>query len=182
MTASGLNLLPWRERREKRRKVNYWFFLALSTLAPFLLALALNLQARSELGGLRDEIRQASLEREAMTGIVEERQLLEVEIGTSEGWLRESARLAQRRSLVLDLWSELSRHLPDAVYYERIAADREGILISGITASSPELASYLRRLEASPSFSAPRLIDLEDHPSGHRFSIEASVWMQDERQ
>ena len=182
MTAPALNLLPWRERGERRGRRIYWLALAACLILPCLLASALNLQARSELLALRKEIRQASVEREAMARLGEQQQRIEGEIDASKGWLKAFERLGERRALVLELWSELSLHLPDSAYYERIATHSEGVLITGITDSSPELASYLRRLEASPSFASPRLIDLEDHPNGHRFSVEADIWSRQRAQ
>lgn len=168
-----LNLLPWRERLEKRRKAQYLLWLSLALAAPCLAATWLNLQAKTELDSLRDQIASAAQEREAMQQLAEARQEASIRIATRREWLEDYEALRRRRSLTLDIWSELARHLPDAIYYDGIAAEGDEIRITGFTASSPELASYLRRLEASATFPSPRLTDLEDHPYGHKFAIEA---------
>lgn len=171
----GLNLLPWRERLEKRRKAHYLLWLGVALGAPCLVALWLNLQAGAALETMREQIADAATDREAIQEMAEAREEATSSVATLHKWLEDHSALRQRRSLLLDVWSELSRHLPDAIYYERIASEGPEIRITGFTASSPELASYLRRLEASATFSSPRLTDLEDHPYGHRFAIEARL-------
>ena len=175
MTNQAVNLLPWRERKARKRQRTYLVILAMSVILPCLGAFLLHWEKGKEVDRLRSEISSHRLAIEDIKEIEDEQALLTSKIAEAEAWLVEYEVFFARRTLFLRLWSELARHLPDSMHYRSLRLDSSRLTLTGITSSSPDLATYMRRLEASSVFVSPRLIDLEDAPAGHQFGIEASV-------
>ncbi len=175
MSAHDLNLLPWRKRKEERHRRAYFVMLGMSVVAPCLGAFAMHWERGIEVSRLRAEVAGYRLAIESTEQMEAERALLGNHILEAEGWLAEFERLLQRRGDFLRLWTELAAHLPDSMHYQTVVLEGSSVTLSGVTSSSPDLATYMRRLEASALFASPRLIDLEDTPSGHKFGIEARL-------
>ncbi len=175
MTDQAVNLLPWRQRQEKKRQRTYFLILAMSVVLPGFGAFLLHWEKGKEVDQLRREVRGYRLAGERLEEIKHQQALVTSRIDESEAWLIEYEVFFERRLLFLKLWSELARHLPDSIHYRSFKLDRSSLTLTGMTSSSPDLATYMRRLEASSVFVSPRLIDLEDTPTGHQFEIEASL-------
>lgn len=175
MIAQEVNLLPWRQRREKQQQHTYFLMLALSVLLPSIAAFLLHWEQSMEVDRLRSEISRYKQAGERSEGIKDKQALLIGRIDEAEAWLVEYEAFVAHRTLFVKLWGELARHLPDSMHYRSLQLEDSSLTLTGMTMSSPDLATYMRRLEASPVFVAPRLIDLEDAPVGHRFGIEAEL-------
>lgn len=175
MTNQAVNLLPWRERQDRRRQVAYFLVLAMSVILPCLGALLLHSETGREVERLRSEISGYRLANDRTELIKEQQARLTSKIDQAENWLAEYEVLLARRMLFLRLWSELAQHLPDSMHYQSLELERSSLILTGVTNSSPDLATYMRRLEASSVFVSPRLIELEDSLAGHQFGIEASL-------
>ena len=175
MTNQAVNLLPWRERQERKRQCTYFLILAMSVILPCFGAFLLHWEKGKEVDRLRSEISGYRLASERLGEIKDEQELLTSRIAEADSWLVEYEVIFERRLLFLRFWSELARHLPDSMHYQSLQLDRSSLNLTGMTNSSPDLATYMRRLEASSVFDSPRLIDLEDMSAGHQFGIEANL-------
>lgn len=173
MTGHAVNLLPWRVRQEEKRRRTYFSMLALSVILPSLAAALLHWEKGKAVDEVRSELSDLKFAQERIEGIKDEQALLASRTAEAEAWLAEYEVFYARRLLFLRLWSELARHLPDSMHYRKLQLERRGLMLAGVTSSSPDLATFMRRLEASPAIASPRLTDLEDTPLGHRFGIEA---------
>lgn len=149
--------------------------LALSLVIPGLGAFIMHWERGMEVMRLRAEMVGYRLVIERMEQMEDERGLLHNKILEAEGWLSDFDQFLERRGHFLRLWTELATHLQDSMHYQSVALEKSSVFLTGVTGSSPDLATYMRRLEASTLFASPRLIALEDTPSGHRFGIEAQL-------
>ena len=175
MTNQAVNLLPWRERQERKRQRTFFLILTMSVILPCFSAFLLHWEKGKEVDRLHSEISGYRLASERLEEIKDEQVQLTSRLAEAESWLVEYEVFFERRLRFLKLWSELARHLPDSMHYRSLQLDGSSLNLTGMTNSSPDLATYMRRLEASSVFDSPRLIDLEDTPAGHQFGIEASL-------
>ncbi len=170
-----INLLPWRARANARRRRLYLVLLTGSVSLPCCLMLAVHLERSLEVAQLRAELAHQRFAIDAATAAQAEETRLISAIEQTESWLAACDQFLARRSLFVRLWQELATHLEASMHYRHVMLEHETVSLRGITRSSPDLATYLRRLEASPLFLSPRLIDLEDTALGHEFGITATI-------
>ncbi len=182
MSDVGINLLPWRQRDAIRRRRRYFASLGLCALLPGLAVALLTWHTRMEVDAVRAEMstyRQAAHAGGDLADLTSRASQLEGQIQDLQAWQVEIDQLDQQRTSVVALWTELATLLPDSMHYRNLTLEDRSLEIQGFTASSPDLATYLRRLEASQVLDSPRLIDLEDEASGKRFGVQTHLRMQE---
>ena len=167
-----INLLPWRARAAARRRRNFLFVLGMAVVLPVLGVSVMNLRSGRELTQIRADLTSLQAASGRVEDLRAERSLLLTEIEEAQFWLRDFDALLVRRARLPHIWGELALHLRGSMHLQRVELDEDTLRIAGVTNSSPDLATYMRRLEASPSFVAARLIDLADTSGGHSFAIE----------
>ena len=175
MSGLNLNLLPWRQRQMARRRRVYLAVLVSCALLPGLALVLSGLDARAQVNEKRAQASAYAKANQAAAELDEEAALLAREIEHLHAWLAEIDHLEQHRGVFVSLWADLAAQLPDSMHFSALILDGLSLQIQGFTTSSPDLASYLRRLESSSALEAPRLIDLEDEPGGKRFGVQATV-------
>lgn len=154
---ANINLLPWRERRREERKQA--FFITLGVAFGFgaaLLGLAIliingeiaNQEARNQY--LTDQI--AVLD----TKIAEIRDLQDQKRALTER-MTVIQDLQGRRSVIVRLFDELVRTLPDGVYYNSITRTGDSIALSGVADSANRVSTLMRYLDDSEWFADSNL-------------------------
>jgi type IV pilus assembly protein PilN len=161
-----INLLPWREeRREVRRK---HFLLML--LAVCLGSLAVVLIANSFVS--------AAIDRQVVRNDYIGRQIASVEarIKQVDDLKDRRQQLMERLSIIQDLqgnrqasgriFDQLSRTLPDGVYFTEVKMADKNLSIDGVARTNNRISDLMRNLEASEWFDAPNLTDVKTTSSG----------------
>ena len=110
---------------------------------------------------------------EAASDMEAEQALLAGRIRDLEAWQAQIEHLRKRRVDLVAIWSELAVNLPDSMHFSGLTLAGPNFGMQGTTTSSPDLATYLRRLENSAVLDSPRLIDLQDTPLGKQFAVAA---------
>lgn len=185
---ANINLLPWREQLREDRKREFLVSLGgVLVIAAGLLFLADrsvngsidNQRARNDY--LREqiaildqriaEIRELRAQKEALTARMAVIQDLQ---GT--------------RPVIVRLFDELVRTLPEGVYYESLTRTGNVINIEGVAESNALVSALLRQLDASDWFTSP---DLErvvaapgalDGAPGNRFQLNVLITQPSQQQ
>lgn len=175
---TNINLLPWREQLREDRKRE--FFVALSGVVVIAFGLlfladryvngridnqnARNDYLRQQIAVLDQriaEIRELRSQKEALTARMSVIQDLQ---GT--------------RPVIVRLFDELVRTLPDGVYYDNVSRTGNSIRLEGVAESNALVSALMRRLEASDWFASP---DLErvtadaSSPEANRFQLTVLI-------
>lgn len=152
-----INLLPWREELRAERKKQFLILLAaVAAVGALLVVLADRIvdgqidhqNARNQY--LRDNIR------------VLDRQVAEIkDLQRRRNQLLDRMRVIQElqgnRPIIVRVFDQLVRTVPDGVFYTSVQAKGNDISIVGIAESNNRVSSLMRRLDASDWFMQPNL-------------------------
>ena len=154
---ANINLLPWRERQREERKQQFMVQLGIAAvLAAAVVGVAdrivnssidnqreVNDYLRSQITVLDQkltEIRQLQEQKKALTArmaVIQE--------------------LQGNRPIIVRLFDELVRTLPDGVYYNSIVRTNDSISLQGVAESNSRISALMRDLDASEWFADPDL-------------------------
>ena len=155
-----INLLPWRERlREERKREFVNILVGIVIIAGGLVLLvdrymvgeidaqsARNDFVRSEISILDDQVAEISQLRQQKEDIRARMSVITDLQGT--------------RPLIVRMFDELVKTLPDGVYYQTVERVGERIAIDGVAESNAQITELLRNLDASGWFRDPDLSDI----------------------
>lgn len=154
---ANINLLPWREQQREERKQQFLMSLGLTVAVAALLLFAAdrffvskisNQNARNQY--LSEQI--ATLDRE----IVEIRQLQEQKRELTAR-MKVIQSLQGMRPVIVRLFDEMVRSVPDGVYFRNVSSDERTISIQGNAESNSRVSALMRALDEGSWFSESRL-------------------------
>ena len=176
-----INLLPWREqRREQLRKE---FLVVLGGVAGagiFVVLLAIIF--------VNGQIDHQGERNAYLTGEIAklDTQVAEIrELQTRRNQLIDRMRVIQdlqgTRPVIVRIFDEIVRTLPDGVFYRSLQRQANSISIEGTAESNNRVSSLMRRLEASEWFADPNLKAVKANPKygeqANDFQMTVSVTM-----
>jgi len=154
---ANINLLPWRERQREERKQQFFATLG---VAAGIAALIL-------FGADRVLVSQIDNQNARNRYLTEQIALLDKEIAEIRQLQQQkrdlTARMAViqdlqgRRPVIVRLFDELVRTLPEGIYYDRITRTEQSISIEGIAESNSRVSALMRSLDESEWFANPDL-------------------------
>ncbi len=160
-----INLLPWREQRRERLRKEFLAVLgavvAVGVLAVMLGHLVIDAQITHQNGRndyLRSHIRDL------------DKQVTEIkDLHSRRNQLIDRMRVIQdlqgTRPLIVHIFDEIVRALPDGVFFRSMDRTGQTITIRGTAESNNRVSSLMRRLDASEWFSSPILKAVTANPS-----------------
>jgi type IV pilus assembly protein PilN len=160
-----INLLPWREQR--RTQLRKEFFVVLGVVAG--LAAFAVVAAHIFVSGLIDQ--QTARNAYLQQNIAElDKQVGEIrELQARRNQLLDRMKVIQdlqgTRPVIVRIFDEIVRTLPDGVYYRSLQSSSNTITIQGTAESNNRVSSLMRKLEASDWFSNPILKSVKANPS-----------------
>lgn len=163
---ANINLLPWREELREERKQEFLVGLGttLAIAAAILFAgdrvvntfinnqTAQNNYLREQIASLDSEIAQIRELQRQKTELTERMTVIQ--------------ELQGNRPVIVRLFDELVRTLPDGVYYDRITRVDDQISFQGVAESNNRVSALLRSLDDSDWFEAPNLEQISATSSG----------------
>lgn len=161
---ANINLLPWREqRREQKRKE---FFVVLGTVAGFglLTVLVWHLVVTGQIDY------QASRNAYMQSNIAQlDKQVAEIrELQTRRNQLIDRMQVIQNlqgtRPVIVRIFDEIVRTLPEGVYYKGLQRRGDSISIQGTAETNNRVSSLMRQLERSEWFANPILKGVKANP------------------
>ncbi len=161
---ASINLLPWREERRQTLKKEFLTVLAIVAAVALLLVVLAN----RIVNGAIDH--QTGRNQYLQNNINElNRQVQEIaEIEKKRAELIDRMKVIQdlqgTRPLIVRVFDELVRTLPDGVFYRSMSRTGNRIVFEGVAESNTRVSSLMRQLEASEWFESPNLTAVEAAP------------------
>lgn len=152
-----INLLPWRE--ERRQELKRQFFMVLAGMiivgAGVVYLVNMRVEAQIENQNRRNDF------------VVQETKKLDAQIKEISELKKQRASLIDRmkiiqnlqgnRPIIVKLFDELVRTVPDGVYFKKVTSTGDKISITGYAESNNRVSNLMRNLDASPLFASPNL-------------------------
>lgn len=161
---ANINLLPWRE--ERRQELRKEFLVTLAATAVFAL-FCLLVTNRIYHTWIEDQNGRNSYLQRSIDDL--NRQVAEIKkLEEQRRQLLDRMKVIQNlqgtRPLVVHVFDELVRTLPDGVFYQSLARSDKRIDISGIAESNNRVSSLMRQLDKSDWFKSPNLTSVKAAP------------------
>jgi type IV pilus assembly protein PilN len=154
---ANINLLPWREELREDRKQKFLIRLVVVVISAAVLLGVADRVVNSKIDNqneLNEYLSQqiADLDRE----LVEIRELRSQKAALTErmGVIQD---LQGTRPVIVRLFDELVRALPEGVYYNTISRTNDSISLQGVAESSSRVSALMRDLNNSEWFTDPKM-------------------------
>lgn len=152
-----INLLPWREERRQELKRQFFIVLAGMVLIGAGVVYVFNMNIESQIAYQNQRNQFIQNETKKM-----EQQIKEIrELKKKRESLIERMKVIQdlqgNRPVVVKIFDEVVRTVPDGVYYKNVKASGDSINIVGFAESNNRVSNLMRNLDSSELFQAPNL-------------------------
>ncbi|MFT3931899.1 MAG: PilN domain-containing protein [Spongiibacteraceae bacterium] len=168
-----INLLPWREERRQELRKEFLTVLAGTAIAAVLVVLVAN---RVYSGWIDNQTnRNAYLQRniDELNNQVKEIKELEAKRQQLLDRMKVIQDLQGTRPLVVHVFDEMVRTLPDGVFYQSLGRSEKTIEITGVAESNNRVSSLMRQMDKSEWFENPNLTSVQAAPE---FGDQASAF------
>lgn len=168
-----INLLPWREERRQELKKEFLVVLGGTVIFAFVLLLLTNRIYGAWIENQNN--RNAYLQRniDELNHQVAEIKELEAKRRQLLDRMKVIQDLQGTRPLVVHVFDELVRTLPDGVFYQSLARTGQKIDIAGTAESNNRVSSLMRQMDKSDWFENPNLTSVQAAPE---FGEQASAF------
>jgi type IV pilus assembly protein PilN len=172
-----INLLPWRETLEKERRQRFFAIFGASMAVTLLVFGSVYLYIEGMIsyqgnrnGLLQEEIKKAEAKIEEIKALDEQKAALVKRMEAIQG-------LEEIRPLVVHLFDELVRKVPDGVYFNSMKQLANKITLGGIAQSDARVSSLMTNLESSEWLKSPKImvIQKEELKTGKNEKTKRSV-------
>lgn len=154
---ANINLLPWRERERGERKQQFLINLGIAAGIALLILFAVDRFIVSKIDNQNRRNVYLTQQIELLDKeIAEIRQLQQQKKDLTER-MAVIQNLQGKRPVIVRLFDELVRTLPDGVYYDSITTTEQSISIEGIAESNSRVSALMRALDDSEWFADPDL-------------------------
>ena len=161
---ANINLLPWRE--ERRQELKQEFLVVLGLVAG--LAVALVFLANMMVSGAIDgqKARNNYLQQQISELDQQVKEIKELDKKKNEllDRMKVIQELQGNRPIIVRIFDELVRTLPDGVFYNELSRTNNAIKLQGIAESNNRISSLMRRIDKSDWFSEPNLTAVKAEP------------------
>jgi type IV pilus assembly protein PilN len=161
-----INLLPWREQRNKAQQTQ--FFIALAVVVAIGGAIWFSVHTYLEERLTNQQSRNKYLQEEIvkLDKQIEEINKLKADMAALLARKKVVETLQGNRSEVVHLLDQLVRQLPDGIYLKGIKQVGRKVTINGYTQSQARVSTLMRNLESSQSLENPALVEIKAVPQG----------------
>jgi type IV pilus assembly protein PilN len=149
---ANINLLPWRERLREERKKQFFVLLGITAGVALLILFVADRYVNSRINN----------QTAKNTYITQQIAVLDTEISEIRNLQEQKRALTERmtviqdlqgrRSVIVRLFDELVRTLPEGVYYNTISRVGDNISVEGIAESNNRVSTLMRYLDDSEWF------------------------------
>lgn len=178
-----INLLPWRERlREERRREFLTTLVGVIIIAAglvFLVDRYFNREIDSQIA--RNEFLRSEIsELDAMVAEINQLRQQKEDIRARMNVITD---LQGTRPVIVRIFDELVRTLPDGVFYQNVERSDNTISIEGVAESYARITELMRRLDASDWFMDASLSDITsndnpDNPTSDSFTFSLMLSLE----
>lgn len=160
-----INLLPWREQRREQLRKEFLAVLGAVAGAGAVVVVLASMVINSQIDNQNARNDYLRLEIAKL-----DRQVAEIrELQARRNQLIDRMKVIQdlqgTRPVIVRIFDEIVRTLPDGVFYKRIQMTANSVAITGTAESNNRVSSLMRKLEASDWFAGPMLKGVKANPS-----------------
>ena len=176
-----INLLPWREERRQELRKEFLTVLGAVALAAVVVVLLANrvYSAWIDNQNGRNEYLQTNINE--LNRQVAEIKELEAKRRELLDRMKVIQDLQGTRPLIVRVFDEIVRTLPDGVFYQSLARNEKTIELSGIAESNNRVSSLMRQFDRSEWFENPNLTSVQaaaeygEQASGFKMTVNVST-------
>jgi type IV pilus assembly protein PilN len=157
---ANINLLPWRERLREERKKQFFVMLGVVFGVAVVILLIgdryVNMRISNQTARntyLTEQIAALDAKIAEIRDLQEQKRALTERMAVIQD-------LQGRRPVIVRLFDELVRTLPEGVYYDTITRTGDMIAINGVADSNNRVSTLMRYLEDSEWFADPDLLQI----------------------
>jgi type IV pilus assembly protein PilN len=161
---ANINLLPWREERRQELKQAFLVVLGCVAGVALVLVFAAHTLVNSAIDGQSGRNNYLQKQIAELTKQVEEIQDLEKKKQELLDRMTVIQQLQGNRPIIVRIFDELVRTLPDGVFYQELKRNTNKIELTGIAESNNRISSLMRRLDGSEWFAEPNLNAVKADP------------------
>ncbi len=181
-----INLLPWREeRREQLRKEFLAILGGVAATAVLVVLVVVNTYS----GWVENQkARNAYLQKniDELNKQVEEIKELKQQRGQLIARMKVIQDLQGNRPLIVRIFDDMVRTLPDGVYYTAVERKADVIKLKGTAESNNRVSSLMRKLEVSEWFKEPNLTAVQANPEfgeqANDFDLAVKIQLPEQEQ
>jgi type IV pilus assembly protein PilN len=154
-----INLLPWRQELKKQRQQEFIVINAAVALSAAAIIMFFHIILSGQLSD--QEERKAYIQSEIATLDGQIKQIDELQLRKDELLARMKViqDLQGRRPVIVRVFDELARTVPNKVYLVSITRKDDFFMIEGYAESNTQVSSFLRNINASAWFKNPCIVD-----------------------
>ncbi|GAB3383073.1 PilN domain-containing protein [Spongiibacter taiwanensis] len=160
-----INLLPWREERRQQIKQHFLVVLGGVAIVGVLLVLLMMSIINGAISSQNDRNAYIQQHITKLNKEVAEIQNLEKRRQQLIDRMAIIQDLQGTRPLIVRVFDELVRTLPDGLFYTSLSRRDKRIQVEGIAESNNRVSSLMRKLDASPWFADPNLTAVSAAPA-----------------
>lgn len=161
-----INLRPWREEERVRRQNEYLKVLAFVGICALAIWYFTRDALEEAIGDQQMRNQYLSVQASAMDKKIKEIR----ELRDKREQLLERMRLIQdlqgNRPVIVRVFDEFSRILPEELFLEAVSAEGKTFTIKGLASSNDQISQLMRNFDASPWFSNPNLLGVTSGKDG----------------
>ena len=159
-----INLLPWREQRREQQRKEFLAVLGGVAAAGVLVALIGHLLVSGQIDYQNERNQYLKTHIAALDKQVAEIKELQARRNQLLDRMKVIQDLQGTRPLIVRIFDEIVRTLPDGVYFRGMERTGQQITLRGTAESNNRVSSLMRRLDASEWFSEPTLKGVKANP------------------
>jgi type IV pilus assembly protein PilN len=152
-----INLLPWREEQRSQRRTEYLIIVGICAAVTLLVwgAVHWHFNERIDYQKSRNSFLQSEISK--LDKKIEQIRELEREKERLLARMKAIETLQTSRPIIVHIFDELVRSLPDGVYLREIIQNGKKIEIRGVAQSNARVSNYMRNVEKSEWLRRPDL-------------------------
>lgn len=153
-----INLLPYRERREKVWLLQYLLYFGGMLLAASLVASLLWIRQNHQIGNLESEVANVQTELDKLKEVVEETRKYEEKLEALEKKVQIISQLEKNQQGPVHILDEISQKLSEHVWLTSMTEQNFQITFQGYSLSNEGIANFMKNLQKSRYFSNIELL------------------------
>ena len=154
---ANINLLPWRERQREERKQQFLITLGIAAGIAMIILFAFDRALVSQIGNQMARNQYLTQEISLLDKEIAEIRELQQQKKDLTARMAVIQDLQGKRPIIVRLFDELVRTLPEGIYYDTISRTESSISIVGIAESNSRVSALMRALDESAWFANPDL-------------------------
>jgi len=160
-----INLRPWREERRERLKKEFLQITLLFGIAALGIWFGWHLILNGWIGNQQSRNQMLQNEISSLDQKVKEIQALKAQKEDLIARMKVIQGLQGTRPLIVYIFDELAKTIPDGVFYTKIERKDSKIYIEGTAESNQRVSTLMRHIDESPWFASPNLTKVVANPA-----------------